>query len=117
MKQNAILKRIKKKKKKHFKIDSTPCFTIPFRFVSVNFVSISFRFFKFLFVSMHFVSIYFVSFRFVSFRFRFAFYRDKMKMTVTWGDIASYIHGDGLTIGVLLLIICLAWVNLSFING
>ena len=27
MKQNAILKRIKKKKKKHFKIDSTPCFT------------------------------------------------------------------------------------------
>ena len=42
---------------------------------------------------------------------------DKMKMTVTWGDITSYIHGDGLTIGVLLLNICLAWVNLSFING
>ena len=33
---------------------------------------------------------------------------DKMKMTVTWGDITSYIHGDVLIIGILLLIICLA---------
>ena len=31
-----------------------------------------------------------------------------MKMTVVWG-IASYIHGDVLTIRVLFLIICLAF--------
>ena len=31
-----------------------------------------------------------------------------MKMTITWG-ITSYIHGDVLTIGILFLIICLAW--------
>ena len=42
---------------------------------------------------------------------------DKMKMTVTLGDITSYIHGDGLTIGVLLLIICQAWGNLFVTNG
>ena len=42
---------------------------------------------------------------------------DKMKMTVTWGDITSYIHGYVLTIGVLLLIICLASGNLFVTNG
>jgi hypothetical protein len=36
---------------------------------------------------------------------------------LTWGDITSYIHGDVLTIGVLLLIICLAWGNLFVTNG
>jgi hypothetical protein len=38
-----------------------------------------------------------------------------MKMTVSWGDITSYVHGDVLTI--LLLIICLAWGNLFVTNG
>jgi hypothetical protein len=32
-------------------------------------------------------------------------------------SITSYIHGDVLTIGVLLLIICLAWGNLFVTNG
>ena len=32
-------------------------------------------------------------------------------------SITSYIHGDVLTIGVLLLIICLAWGNLFVSNG
>jgi hypothetical protein len=37
-----------------------------------------------------------------------------MKMTVTWGDITSYIHGDVLTIGVLLLII--VWHGVIFLS-